>query len=441
MKIDKTEMVPVPLPTEIPTPPNLDHIPLDILHSATVEMLIQQNEDLSSRLKVNLRRNSQIEQKNLEYEKTIADLLRQKENVLAQIEIVKEKEKIWSSKKEEQSRQNESLNNEMQLLELRYNELYTTSQQRSKEQRTELVTKAREVSALNQKNEIQQKVRHRAKEKLRALLLRMAQGYNRDQQNIRKHESSNRMLKKRFEDLQTEFLEKETFFKEQLDSLKNISKKSLMDIDLQLAEAKEKVITFNSQKELLEQQVEDLNLQLHKEKKNRIKISQLSDDLNQIKNENIKVKRDLQLKFENAEKAWSSEKVKHSKTEQDREDLKIQLNEQKEVLSTCETKLLSLAKDNKEISSQLTSTQQLWMDSQTKLEKLELRCQALEKINRQLSKQSQEEKMVRATTRAHETPEQPKTVVTEKHKEFQNKVQNVFATQYRTMAKEPDLDV
>lgn len=94
------KLIPIPLPTEIPAPPSLENLPLDVIHSATVEMLLQQNDDLSSRLKVNIRRNSQQEQQILELKKQIHHLEQSNENLKAQNAIVKEKESIWTRQKE-----------------------------------------------------------------------------------------------------------------------------------------------------------------------------------------------------------------------------------------------------------------------------------------------------------------------------------------------------
>src|SRR4051812_21731739 len=72
--MDTQEYIPVPLPTQVPTPPNLSQLPSEVLHSGTVETLIAHNEDLIARLKVNLRRNALLEQQILGLEKQINEL-------------------------------------------------------------------------------------------------------------------------------------------------------------------------------------------------------------------------------------------------------------------------------------------------------------------------------------------------------------------------------
>ncbi len=86
------DVIPIPLPNELPAALNLQHLPSQVLHSSTVETLIGQNEDLMARLKVNLRRNSLLEQKLLQVE---ADLEAQKNKLEAsefETQIATEKE-------------------------------------------------------------------------------------------------------------------------------------------------------------------------------------------------------------------------------------------------------------------------------------------------------------------------------------------------------------
>ena len=65
---ETTDFVPVPLPFQVPEPPDLSKLPLSVIHSATVETLISQTEDLSARLKVQIRRNAVLERRALELE-------------------------------------------------------------------------------------------------------------------------------------------------------------------------------------------------------------------------------------------------------------------------------------------------------------------------------------------------------------------------------------
>ncbi len=429
------EMIPVPIPTEIPEPPSLDQIPMDILHSATVELLIQQNEDLSSRLKVNIRRNSQLELDIIKKEKLIKDLQQKKENVLAQMEIIKEKEKIWSDKQKKNEQQMKAMKSESDLMELRYSELHTTSQQKSKEQQLLLSRKHKEIQKLEDKLEVARKVRTRAKEKLRTFLLEVAGGIYSNEKTIKKSESSNRLLKKNFEFLKQEITEKENFFKEQLQNFKQASQSKLFEIDQKLTEALEKNKRLHSDKDELQDELAQRNLEFHEEKKNRLKVTSLTEQLQILKNEKIQLKKQLETKDSQWSEACQMERNKNKVQQKEIEELQKQLSEQKHTLSTCESKLLSLSKDNKEISGQLASIQKLWIEAQDKLEKSELRAESLEKINRELSRFDQKDKLERRTHRAANEPSDNKKEAGEEKEEAQDnelkeKIKNAFAGQY-----------
>lgn len=88
----------IPLPNQIPPAPKLDELPSRVLHTATVETLIDYSEDLASRLKVHLRRGTQLEQQIFDLETQIADSERMRAAMQAQIEILREKDRSISDK-------------------------------------------------------------------------------------------------------------------------------------------------------------------------------------------------------------------------------------------------------------------------------------------------------------------------------------------------------
>lgn len=88
----------VPLPNEIPPPPDLSSLPTHILHSGTMETLIGLNEDLMARLKVNIRRNGVLEQQLIEQERTNSELTRVNSRLSSQLQVLREKEQVWREK-------------------------------------------------------------------------------------------------------------------------------------------------------------------------------------------------------------------------------------------------------------------------------------------------------------------------------------------------------
>lgn len=111
--------IPVPLPTEIPPPPDLSSLPAPILHSGTVETLIGLNEDLMARLKVNIRRNSILEQQIMELEKLHDELARVNGSLTSQLQILQEKDRVWREKTQREDSRHDSLKAEIELLNTR----------------------------------------------------------------------------------------------------------------------------------------------------------------------------------------------------------------------------------------------------------------------------------------------------------------------------------
>jgi chromosome segregation ATPase len=114
-----TKPVPVPLPTEIPPPPDLSHLPSHILHSGSVETLIGQNEDLFARLKVNIRRNSVLEGEIMDHERANGELLRANQSLLSQLQVLQEKDQLWRDKTFRAETSQGSLREELDLYKTR----------------------------------------------------------------------------------------------------------------------------------------------------------------------------------------------------------------------------------------------------------------------------------------------------------------------------------
>lgn len=135
-KSDKKPL-PIPLPTELPGALSLEGLPPSVLHSATVEALLQQVDDLTARLKVNLRRNSLLEldlkkaQENLEF-------LKQRNQSLEMKSLV-EREKEMSAERRfaELSQRIKDLEGQLSHYELRLSQSLTESKS-LRDQREEL---------------------------------------------------------------------------------------------------------------------------------------------------------------------------------------------------------------------------------------------------------------------------------------------------------------
>jgi DNA repair exonuclease SbcCD ATPase subunit len=438
MAENQSPMIPVPLPTEIPSPPQLDQLPLDILHSATVEMLIQQNEDLSSRLKVNIRRNSLLEQKVLQLEKEIQQLHRQKENLLAQNELVKEKEKIWTEKKQEKDLRLQSLLKEIDLLELRYNELHTTSKQKYKEALKQIESQRNRLEALKKKNQMAHKIKERAKDRLREFLIHAAGGMNREHAELKKLTAQVNQLNQQNKQQELKWSQQEDQLKEQIEKLKSSSLKALSLMREENVELKSKNESTKQKLDELNREMDELRVQFFEEKKNRIRLAQISQDLGELKNERIQIKRQLSEQQEKFADSLNMEEARSQELRQRLERSEAQALTQQSALSSCETQILELSKDNQQLSEQLQALQKLWVKAQAELEKEQSRAKALEKINRELSQDLKQDKVSRLVARAHEVAEPMQSNNDER---IQSKLSQVYASQYRTVNRPPKMDL
>lgn len=105
------ELIPdIALPNEIPPLPNLGDLPPQVLHSGTVETLLGQNDDLFARLKVSFKTNAELERKLMMQEQSELEIKHINSSLLAQIQILQEKDKAQKLKQEELEARIASLN-------------------------------------------------------------------------------------------------------------------------------------------------------------------------------------------------------------------------------------------------------------------------------------------------------------------------------------------
>lgn len=116
---NETSLRSIPLPDEVPLPPDTRHLPREILKSATVENLISQNEDLMARLKVALRRLNVIETENQKLNETAAESKKWATVAQDQALVLREKDSAWKEKTKSIEVQAEFLKEKIQALEAR----------------------------------------------------------------------------------------------------------------------------------------------------------------------------------------------------------------------------------------------------------------------------------------------------------------------------------
>lgn len=127
----------IKIPDQVPDRIDLSQVPPQILRSGVIDTLIQQNEDLMARLTVTLRRVATLEEKLVDSQTESSQAKAKYENVKDQVLILREQSRMLAerirqaedSKAKENLFQNEA-REQIQVLEIRYAELYTSSQDR-----------------------------------------------------------------------------------------------------------------------------------------------------------------------------------------------------------------------------------------------------------------------------------------------------------------------
>lgn len=107
----------VPLPDQLPPPPNLSHLSKDILKSAAVENLLAQNEELMARLKVALRRLSTLENENQKIDRAAQEMRQRLTIAEDRTLVLREKDQVWKERAEDIARKAEVLQEKIRILE------------------------------------------------------------------------------------------------------------------------------------------------------------------------------------------------------------------------------------------------------------------------------------------------------------------------------------
>lgn len=334
---DVNEFVPVPLPFQIPEPPDLSKVPISVIHSATVEALISQTEDLSARLKVQIRRNAVLERRALELEETTKTIEKQLHTLQYQQEVFQEKDSSQNEKIRDLQSQTDLQKKELELLEVRYSELNK-------------LNRTKEDEATNTIQELQGKLTEL--EKLIPL----------EQENF-KISDENNFLRKKIEELCIYLQKKEEEVKDHRAQVQRKSE-SITQMEQTIAGLQQQV-EFN--RKAIEGKTELENMLILKEREKEQATFQLSQDL-MVTRQELK---NLQM----LTKSLTSEK--------------IQMESQ---IRSCEETINGLSKDNSELDKQIENLQNLWYKLQAEHEKEKIKTNALTKLNRELSVELQRTK-------------------------------------------------
>jgi chromosome segregation protein len=308
-----------------------------VIHSATVETLISQTEDLSARLKVQIRRNAVLERRALELEEKTKDIEKQMFTLQEQVEVFKEKDATHGDKVRDLQTALDSHKKELELLETRYSELSNLSQRRE------------EDAALTAKD-------------LKAQIQELEKYVPLENENFKLGEENN-YLKGKLEELVTYLQKKE---EEAKDLRQQISaQREGLSSQEQLIQTLKAQVEYNHK--AAEGKAELENMLVHKDREHQQQTAHITQELMGLRQE---IKNHQMMS-----KGLHSEKT--------------QLEQQ---LRSCEETITGLSKDNSELERQIENLQNLWYKLQSEYEKEKTKTTALTKLNRELSVELQRSK-------------------------------------------------
>ena len=357
---NNTSVNSIPLPNQIPKKLNLSQLSVEATHSGTIEALLSQNEDLMSRLSINIRRNAQMEQKINSFEATNIELIKKQENLKDQILVLKQKDQLLSNRKENVDKVISDLKEKISILEIKYSEYYETSQ-------SQLEENSLTISS--------QKLAGKKKERLIKLLLK----------NRRKAQRNSRNLIQKLAQLENQLIKEQEVRKEgqsklseainHIQTLSKINRESEAEL---IETYEEKISTLNNL-------VEDLNKETREQKVEIATNTETYEKNVKLRNEIVLIER--KLKDSNKTKDNEIGKLQ-DEVIQYRQDLKtkvIELNRVTEELDQ-ENKIKNeKVNENKKLIDQVESLQLLWREAQDEYEKVISKNQSLQKLNQQLS--------------------------------------------------------
>lgn len=351
-------------PNQLPDRIDLTQVPENILRSGVIESLINQNDDLMSRLTVALRRVASLEEKIADSQLEANQFKTKYDNLKDQVLVLREQSRLVAerarSTEEKYKREDQSLGDlkeQIHILEIRYAELYTSTQ----EKQAELLAKI----------EIQ-----------RDFIEKFTRRYTKYRQNMRRAVFS---TKNELHSLRAKRHGQETILS---DLRKNISE-STSYISEQSKEHKNQILNltnaYEDQLRGFKNKIDTLDGQ------NRI-LTERSLDFEKTINEKVKLENALiisERRFEEIQIHSAAEVSDIQKTlaryRNDAKSLAIELESQTVAYTKQTLALESLSEENHGLNEQVETLQALWRDQQNQVEKITDQKNSLQKLNKELS--------------------------------------------------------
>lgn len=359
-KIKEDEIRKIKTPDQVPDRIDLSQVPQNILRSSVIDSLIQQNEDLMTRLSVTLRRVATLEEKLIDAQAESTQAKTKYENVQDQVFILREQSRKITERLriEEENKTKENLfqneaRNQIQVLEIRYAELYTSSQDRQ--------------ARLEEKT---------------TTLERAIRGYRKYRTKIKQ------LYIKLHSELKT-LREKRQMQEDMISTLRQNLSETTEHITAQSREHKNNLATLTA---AYETEVKSYKAEIEMlVEQNRV-LGDRSSDYERVYNEKIKLENDIiiaerredELRMQTSAELSNLQKTL-ARHRNDAKALSLELETKVSDL-TAQTFLANdLAAQKSALSEQVDTLQMLWRDQQNHLEKVTEQKNSLQKLNQELS--------------------------------------------------------
>lgn len=354
------EVQKIKTPDQVPDRIDLSQVPHSVLRSGVIDSLIQQNEDLMSRLTVTLRRVATLEEKLVDTEAESLQVKNKYENAKDQILILREQSRKITERlrANETHRAQENLfqkeaKDQIQVLEIRYAELYTSSQDRQTRLEEKVLLLERVI---------------RCYRKYRAHVKRIYSALHAELKNLReKQQTQAHMISDLKQNLSesTDYITRQS--KEHKDNLTALT--SAYEVEIK---------NHKGEIEMLIEQ-------------NRI-LGERSHDYDRVYNEKIKLENDIVIAERREEDLRMQSSVELSNLQKslarhrnDAKALAIEL-EAKTSEATAQTFIINdLTTQKSALNEQVDTLQLLWRDQQNQLEKTTEQKNSLQKLNQEMS--------------------------------------------------------
>lgn len=321
--------------------------------SAALDALIHQNEDLMSRLAVNIRRNSLLEERIEELTQSHDSLKDELDSLNDQVLILKHKDQYTQKRKEQIEAEHQSLVDQIEFLEAQSSEYYTNAQKVQSELKSHILELKVKLNSLT-----------KYRRKISGIAKQFRQELELKTQHLNTEVARTQQLREHIEKLTAHLQTQKKEFEE--------AKSSLI--------------------EGYEEQVDDLNqeitrLQSIEEEHTKLKTkhSDLQNEVVSLKNSLVENKRQISSIGEKHEAELLEIQELYHAQKHENKTKTVKLNELSEQNQDLEAQLNNYAEDNKQLKDQVENLQILWSEAQESQEKLKSQNTSLQKLNQQLS--------------------------------------------------------